>query len=159
MENGLAIRRWCQSDCRMIYDWRMHPSVREKSLNKSEFPYEQHEAWFRRFLYNPYSFGFILEDKGKPVATVRFDKTMFEGYYNISIFTAPGQTGKGYGSAALLLAMKDKDLLANAKYFVAEVFEDNIPSIKIFQKAGFSQTGETVSDSHRVLLFKFIING
>ena len=154
MGNDLSLRHWCQADCRMIYEWRMNPAVRDKSFNKNEFPYSEHEQWFRRFLYSPYSFGYILEKHGVPVAQIRFDKTMNEGYYNISISTAPDFMGKGYGSAILEIACAQKELLQYAKYFVAEVFEDNIPSKKIFEKNGFKTTAKTSVDGHTVLLFK-----
>ena len=154
MEHNYNLRTWRESDCRMIYDWRMSPEVRAKSFNNKEFSYEDHKKWFQNFMQNKLSFGFILEDDSKPVAQIRFDKTKIEGYYNISIFTAPNLSGKGYGSKVLELACQDKNLLANAKCFVAEVFDDNIPSKKIFLKNGFEVTGETDVDNHHVLLFK-----
>ena len=138
----------------MIYDWRMSPEVRAKSFNNKEFSYEDHKKWFQKFMENKLSFGFILEDSGKPVAQIRFDKTKIEGYYNISIFTAPNNSGKGYGSLILDMACKNEKLLTVAKFFVAEVFDDNIPSKKIFLKNGFKVTGETDVDNHHVLLFK-----
>lgn len=152
--NNLTLRSWRESDCRMIYDWRMDPSVRAKSFNQNVFPYENHKAWFERFMSNNLSFGFILEETNVPVAQIRFDPTKINGYYNISIFTAPNQSGKGYGSTILKLACNDKKLLDVAKFFVAEVFEDNIPSKKIFEKNGFEITGKTDVDEHHVLLFK-----
>ena len=154
MKNNLQLRPWQESDCRMIYDWRMDPAVRAKSFNNNEFPYEDHKKWFQNFMENKLSFGFILEDSGNPVAQIRFDKKKIDGYYNISIFTAPKLSGKGYGSKVLELACLDKELLAKSKYFVAEVFDDNIPSKKIFLKNGFEITGETDIDNHHVLLFK-----
>ena len=141
MNNNITLRPWRESDCQMIYDWRMSPEVRAKSFNNKEFPYEDHKKWFKNFMENKLSYGFILEDSSQPVAQIRFDKTKIDGYYNISIFTAPGLSGKGYGSKVLKLACLDKNLLANAKYFVAEVFDDNIPSKKIFLKNGFEITG------------------
>ena len=154
MNTNLILRPWKESDCQMIYDWRMTPSVRSKSLNHNVFSYESHKSWFQRFIDNSLSFGFILEDSNIPVAQIRFDQTKIEGYYNISIFTAPNKLGKGYGSTILKLACKDVKLLKVAKFFVAEVFEDNIPSKKIFIKNGFEVTGETDINNHHILLFK-----
>ncbi len=154
MNNNYQLRPWQESDCRMIYDWRMSPEVRAKSFNNKEFSYDDHKKWFQNFMTNKLSFGFILEDSNTPVAQIRFDKTKIEGYYNISIFTAPGLSGKGYGNKVLELACLDKNLLANAKFFVAEFFDDNIPSKKIFLKNDFEITGETDVEKHHVLLFK-----
>ena len=154
MEDNLKLRTWQESDCRMIYDWRMSPSVRAKSFNNKEFSYEDHKKWFKNFMGNQFSFGFILEDSNEPVAQIRFDKTKIEGYYNISIFTAPNLSGKGYGSKILEMACSHPSLLDKVKYFVAEVFDDNIPSKKIFLKNGFKISGETDVDNHHVLFFK-----
>ena len=154
MRQNYNLRKWQESDCRLIYDWRMSPEVRAKSFNNKEFSYDDHKKWFQNFMENNLSFGFILEDSGNPVAQIRFDKTKIDGYYNISIFTAPNLSGKGYGSKVLELSCQDKNLLSKAKYFVAEVFDDNIPSKKIFLKNGFKITGETDVDEHHVLLFK-----
>ena len=158
MFNSLSLRPWGQSDCRMIYDWRMDPSVRSNSFNKREFSYSEHEQWFRKFICNPFSFGYILEKYGEPVAQIRFDKTMKDGCYNISISTAPGETGKGYGSAILELGCKDSALLKYARLFVAEVFEDNFPSRRIFEKNGFSICAQTKIDGHTVLLYRRTVN-
>lgn len=154
MNKNLKLRIWQESDCRMIYDWRMSPEVRAKSFNHQEFSYESHKAWFQKFMENKLSFGFILEDSDKAVAQIRFDKTKIEGYYNISISTAPNLSGKGYGSIILSLACKNEKLLKVAKFFVAEVFDDNIPSQKIFLKNGFEVTGKADVDGHHVFLFK-----
>lgn len=154
MKQNLKLRPWQELDCRMIYDWRMSPEVRAKSFNNKEFSYEDHKKWFQNFMANKLSFGFILEDSAKPVAQIRFDKTKIDGYYNISISTAPNLSGKGYGNIILNMACKDENLLKVAKFFVAEVFDDNIPSQKIFLKNGFEITGEADVDNHHVLLFK-----
>lgn len=154
MESNLTLRPWQESDCKTIYDWRMAPAVRANSCNTKGLTYKEHKSWFLDFLSNKLSFGFILEDSQKPVAQIRFDKTKIEGYYNISVFTAPEQIGKGYGSSILNMACKDDNLLKVANFFVAEVFEDNVPSKKIFLKNGFKITGETNIDGHHVLLFK-----
>ena len=154
MNNNLILRPWKESDCQMIYDWRMDPSVRSKSLNQNEFSYESHKSWFQRFMDNSLSFGFILEDSNTPVAQIRFDTTKTEYCYNISIFTAPNQTGKGYGTSILKLACLDKNLLKFAKQFIAEVFDDNNPSKKVFIKNGFKQISETIVNGRKLLLFK-----
>ena len=154
MESRYNLRTWREADCQMIFDWRMSPEVRSKSFNNQKFSYESHKSWFQKFMENKLSFGFILEVDNNPVAQIRFDKTKIEGYYNISIFTAPNNSGKGYGSRILSMACKDENILKTAKYFVAEVFDDNIPSKKIFFKNGFEVTGETDVDGHHVLLFK-----
>ena len=138
----------------MLYEWRMSPEVRAKSLNKDEFNYEEHKTWFNRFINDRFSLGYILEADGVPAAQIRFDKTKIEGYYNISIFTAPNMQGKGYGNEILKLSTKDERLLKVAKFLVAEVLDDNFPSKKLFLKNDFIQSGETIVNQQRVLLFK-----
>ena len=80
MESRYNLRTWRDSDCQMIFDWRMSPEVRSKSFNNQEFSYESHKAWFQKFMENKLSFGFILEDDNGPVAQIRFDKTKCRRY-------------------------------------------------------------------------------
>lgn len=154
MEHKLRLRRWNKKDCRTLYDWRMDPLVRYYSLSSEVFPYDKHKEWFDNFMNNPNGFGFILEDFDIPVAQIRFEKTSIDGYYNVSISTAPKQTRKGYGSILLEAACKDKELLSVAKFFVAEIIDSNIISQSIFEKNNFSKTGETVYAGRRVYLYK-----
>lgn len=153
MEPEFILRRWQRRDCAMIYAWRMEPAVRKESFNQNEFFYEEHEKWFEAFLKNKLVFGYILEACGKPVAQIRFDTTKIEGYYNISVFTAPNMQGKGYGNAILGLALADKELLKLAKFFVAEVFADNVPSNRLFLKNAFVKTSEATVQGSKVFLY------
>ena len=151
MGNDLKLRRWCESDCRMIYDWRISPETMRWCFDQQIFPYDGHECWFAGFLKNSRRFGFILEDDGQPVAQIRFDPAELTGCYRISLAVAPGRSGHGYGSSILHLACQSSEIRRNAALLVAETMLDNLPSQKIFVRNGFIQAGSGESAGFKML--------
>lgn len=151
MGNDLKLRRWCESDCRMLYDWRIAPETMRWCFDQRIFPYEDHERWFAGFLKNSQRFGFMLEDDGQPVAQIRLDPAELAGCYRISLAVAPGRSGHGYGSSILHLACQNNDVRRNAALLVAETMLDNLPSQKIFVRNGFVQAGSGESAGFKML--------
>lgn len=141
MGNDLKLRRWQDSDCQIIYEWRSNPQVLRWCFDQRTFPYEYHQKWFAGFLGDVNRVGYILEDSGEPVAQIRFDPAEMPGCYRISLAVAPGQSGKGYGGSILHLACKDPEVRRRALLLVAETMSDNLPSQKIFVRNGFSRAG------------------
>ena len=62
-----------------------------------------------------------------------------DGSILVSINLSPHSRGKGYGSKMLLLSEEILDFGSKEKedYYRAEIYKDNIASIKIFEKAGY----------------------
>ena len=141
MGNDLKLRRWQESDCRRIYDWRVDPDVMRWCIDQRMFPYDDHKRWFSGFLADSNRYGFILEDAGEAVAQIRFDPAELPGCYRISLAASPGKTGKGYGSSILRLACQSEEIRACATLLVAETLTDNLPSQKIFVRNGFFNAG------------------
>lgn len=151
MGNDLKLRRWRESDCRLIYDWRCDPAIRRWSFDQRIFPYDEHELWFSRFLSDPRRCGFMLEDSNEPVAQIRFDPAEMPGCYRISLAAAPDKSGRGYGSSILHLACNDEEVRRRATLLVAETMHDNLPSQKIFVRNGFVNAGKGVSRGFNML--------
>ncbi|PKL46691.1 MAG: hypothetical protein CVV42_15485 [Candidatus Riflebacteria bacterium HGW-Riflebacteria-2] len=147
MGNDLKLRRWCESDCRTIYEWRVDPSTMRWCIDQSMFSYEEHARWFAAFLSDSGRCGFILEDGSNPVAQIRFDPAEMPGCYRISLAAAPNLTGKGYGSSILRLACHTEEIRRRAALLVAETLHENLPSQKIFVRNGFIQAGQGKSGS------------
>ncbi len=148
MGNDLKLRRWRESDCRMIYDWRVDPATMRWCIDQRMFSYEEHERWFAAFLGDSCRCGFILEDVGSSVAQIRFDPAELPGCYRISLAAAPGQSGKGYGSSILRLACQAEEIRSRAGLLMAETLQDNMPSQKIFVRNGFLQAGHGRNGKH-----------
>ncbi|MBU1109267.1 MAG: GNAT family N-acetyltransferase [Candidatus Riflebacteria bacterium] len=141
MGNDLKLRRWRESDCRLIYDWRINPATMRWCFAQRAFSFDEHERWFNDFLNDCTRCGFMLEDEGAAVAQIRFDPAEMPGCYRISLAAAPDKSGQGYGSSILRLACNDEEVRRRAILLVAETMCDNLPSQKIFARSGFFQSG------------------
>lgn len=151
MGNDLKLRRWRADDCQRLHAWRNHPETRRWAGNQGEISFAEHESWFGRFMADPARVGFILEETGVPVAQIRFDQAELPGCYRISLSTAPGNTGKGYGSQILRQACASAEMQQAASLFIAETMNDNFPSQKVFQRNGFVAAGQILRRNHQML--------
>lgn len=138
----MQLRKYNQGDCKILYDWRVHPSVRAMYFNTDTFSYESHQTWFQNFLNNNANLGFILSDQNEiPVGHIRFEPGDFIGGMKISIAVSPDHMGKGYGTMLLEKACKNEEVLQNTIFCIGEVKLNNVPSQKIFEKSKFTNVG------------------
>lgn len=144
MGNDLKLRCWQADDCRLLHEWRLHPSNRRWFGDNSEISFEAHQAWFGRFMADNSRFGFILEEDSQPVAQIRFDPAEMPGCYRISLSTAPECAGRGLGRQILRMGCASAEMQRVATLFVAETRIDNLPSQKVFQRLGFVEAGRHI---------------
>lgn len=138
LDNELTIKRADASDCRDIWQWRNHNEVRKWCFNKNEIPYDQHKAWFDKNIDNPRILLYVgLTPEGIKVGQVRFDlQENDESLVNVCV--NPELFGKGYGTKLIDAATrKFMEQQASVGVIVAEIFDDNIASKKIFTKARY----------------------
>lgn len=133
----LSVHQASLDDARLIYDWRNDPRVRQCSIDQTVLDFDRHVAWFRQKLSSSTSFFLIAkEERGRPVACVRFDCAASSA--SISIYTDPEQTTRGYGSAALSAAL---DWLAKEHPEItvteADVLVNNQLSHRMFSGLGY----------------------
>ncbi|MBF0498566.1 MAG: GNAT family N-acetyltransferase [Candidatus Riflebacteria bacterium] len=138
----LKIRPFIPADCDLLFDWRNDPKIRARSFDSRPLDPGAHRIWFDGFLGDASRIGFILEDEDRSVAQIRFDSTSVPGRLRISISTAPGVQGKGYGCELLARACERQEVAARGVLLAAETFLDNQPSIKIFERCHFVSLGE-----------------
>lgn len=146
MGNDLKLRKWRESDCQMLYDWRMDESSRKWFGNDRSFPYSEHQKWFLRVTGDSTRFLYILEDAGEAVAQIRLEPAELAGSYRIAVATAPGKNGRGYGQIILRLASQQQEVCRVAHLLLAETMLENIPSQKIFARQGFFKAGTMCRD-------------
>lgn len=151
MGNDLKLRRWQLEDCRLLYNWRIHPANRRWFGNQGEIAFVDHHSWFRGFLADSARIGFILEVSQLPVAQIRFEPAEMPGCLRISLSTAPKMSGKGYGSFILNHACASAEVRAAASLLVAETMVENVPSQKIFARNGFAGAGNAQRGQHAML--------
>jgi deoxyribonuclease-4 len=126
------------SDCKDLYDWRNHPIVRKNSYNTESFSFENHQKWFQEKLQSQETTIYIAYSKSKKIGMIRFEdqKDMIQ----VSVMLNPQYIGQGLGKKLIELGVqKFKQRNATDKAIVAQIKQDNVASIKAFEKAGFQK--------------------
>lgn len=124
--------------CKMIYDWRNHPTTRQYSGDTNEITFENHSKWFDTKLQDPNSLILIAQVDKTEIGVIRFDHC--ENGLIVSLYLSPDQHGHGYGAPILLAGiqtLKEKGLTPIT--LIAKIFDINKASQNAFKKAGFTQ--------------------
>jgi RimJ/RimL family protein N-acetyltransferase len=130
----MKLRNATIEDWDILLEWRNDPTTRYFSFNQDTIDPDSHKQWLSKSLNNPSRKILILEDQnGEPVGSIRSDKNNNEEYV-LSWVINPLHRKKGYGSLML------SSFLNKSKgKFIAEIKDDNIGSIKMVTKKGFSK--------------------
>lgn len=141
-----------ENDCKDLFKWRNDP-ISIKFSRAGKINYVEHKKWFHKKIRDPKTQIFIITNQeSKKIGVVRFDTKKETTIVNINI--NPKFRGKGLSHPSLIKAIKQYFNDPNAKYLLATIKEDNIPSLKIFKKAGFKQT----TKKKDILTFKLTKN-
>jgi RimJ/RimL family protein N-acetyltransferase len=120
----MNIRPAQMSDAEALFRWRNDALTREMSHNQDPVEWDAHIAWLKARLARPEPNLYIAECDGLSIGTVRVDGD------EISYTIAPDARGRGLGLAML---QKAKEMFGQLR---AEIYERNIASIKIAERAG-----------------------
>jgi RimJ/RimL family protein N-acetyltransferase len=134
----LNLRKAHIGDCKVIYELRNDPQVRENSFSKEAITYESHTKWFEKSLMSNNRKIFIVEDNQEIAGVVRFDLNSEFMEALVSINVKAAYWGKGVGSFAL--AEGEKSLITEfpeLKGIVAKVLPENEGSKKLFSKCNY----------------------
>jgi len=126
------LRPATESDSDLVHAWRNAPAARAHSFDVAEIPLENHRRWFSATLANPARLLLIADGVG----VLRYDLMGEEAL--VSIYLAPGQQGRGYGTA--LLRAGTRWLQKNqpgVQGIRGEVKRENLASQNAFRAAGF----------------------
>lgn len=127
-------------DVELTYRWAKDPVVRMYAHNKEKIKWETHKKWFYNKLADNECEYYILMDKGKDIGSIRFDINE-NGFAVISYLIDPLFQSKGYGKIILEMGIERlKHRKEKVKKLVGFVLQENIASIKIFEKLGFAGT-------------------
>lgn len=129
------LRPATRDDREWLRQLRNDPAVVRFSRVRQPVSRDEHEKWFGDRLDDPATRICIGELDGEAVGMVRIDVTAAVG--EVSIALAPGQRGKGIGRALLTRLQGDLAQDFQVMALTAAVHEDNIPSRKVFEAAGF----------------------
>ena len=143
----LTVRRVCAADAALLWEWRNDELVRQNSFTTGPIPWEDHQRWLAARLASPSTVIYILEDGQGPVAQVRYERRADEAEVGISV--AASARGRGYGRAALLETVDEACAALGVRRIVALVKDDNVPSRRAFEGAGFALVGSVIERGAR----------
>ena len=131
-----------QAHCKLIFEWQQHPKTRAYSRNPNPPTWDEHQNWFTNTINNPEINFYLVINQGSPVGFVRLNPTSFENQATakeVSIAISPEHHSKGLGVIALNLLTA----LHNNSKLLAFIDENNIASVKAFERAGFKPHSQT----------------
>lgn len=134
---SLRLRVATEDDLLLVYGWNNDPEVRRQSFNPEPIPLANHQAWFAARLQDGSTPIYIVEAAGEAAGQIRFNVT--GGTARISYLIGGAYRGKGLGHMVLLKGvvrlLQDCPELRLVEGLVQQ---DNLASVKAFEKAGFA---------------------
>lgn len=143
----MSLRPAGPDDARLLFEWVNDPETRRQSFTTAPVAWEEHVAWFGRVLADPDRVLWLL-CADAPVASIRFDAE--GGRAVVSVQVAPERRREGHGrrivaeASALYTSVTGRVLDAHIK-------PDNLASIAVFEKAGYTRVEDTDDSLHYVL--------
>lgn len=124
-------------NAQLLFDWANDNAVRRNSLSTRDILWEEHLKWFNSKLQSQSKIYLLFNDK-IPVGQIRFD--FINEFWVIDYSIDEKYRGKGFGKIILELAMKK---FKKGDVLKANVKNENISSLKVFQKFGFEKMVDT----------------
>lgn len=146
----IGIREATLNDAVILFEWANNPETRQNSFNKHNIEWHNHINWLKKRLYTPSCKIYILLINEKPVGVVRFD---INETTIIGITVAPDHRGLGLGADFLKIACNTY-WKSNGNDVLAYIKKENIASLRVFEKAGFTFLKEDVFNGFECLILK-----
>lgn len=141
----LTYRKAGIDDLQLYFEWANDETVRKNSINKSPIAFEDHCRWFKKRLEDAGTAFLLFYEGPDPVGQLRIDvqHDATEAIINYSI--AQEHRGKGYGVSMLSDSFSYFSRLNLSFPLTGLVNENNIASIKAFEKAGYQRQEEMIT--------------
>lgn len=123
-------------DSSLLMRWRNDPETREVSRTSDPVTWSGHTGWYERALANPARELFVVERGSCPVGTVRFDE-VGTAEWEVSITLAPEARGHGLSRPVLSAGEAAFGERRPEVTVVASILPGNIPSQRLFARAGY----------------------
>jgi RimJ/RimL family protein N-acetyltransferase len=152
----LSFRKADSEDLMICFEWANDPEVRRLSYNSDPIALEDHIRWFHNKIKSPNTHFYIIEYSSKPIGQIRFEGT---DELIISYLISSEMRGKGLGS--LILKEGVKTIIKNSekvRNISGYVKEENIPSCKAFEKAGFLKSSSSEIPYPNSVKYEMLIN-
>tara|TARA_B100000029_G_scaffold495940_1_gene561570 strand:- start:545 stop:961 length:417 start_codon:yes stop_codon:yes gene_type:complete len=122
-------------DEKMIWAWQSSKNIRRYSRNKEAPDSGTHSAWMHNEVHDPTCLPMVVQFRDVAAGLMRFNRTI-DNRVEVSILVIPEYQGIGVATAALQLGKR----VFPGRNLWAEIYPDNISSIKSFTKAGYEAT-------------------
>jgi RimJ/RimL family protein N-acetyltransferase len=130
---SLTVRKATADDASDLLAWRNDPQTRAMSRTTEPVEAADHARWFQRTLEDSASTLLIGEDGGRKVGMVRLVRGEET---EVSINLNPAVRGRGLARQLLALALAEE-----RGAVLAVIKPENLPSIRLFEGAGFVLEG------------------
>lgn len=143
------------TDVRDVFELSNDPIVRKNSFLQEKILWEQHEPWFAQKLNDEKTIFYVIKSPQEDfIGYVRFDP---EGdlEHRISIHLVDSFRGKGLGKKIIEQATSQAINNGLTKTINAYIKEENVPSLKSFEKAGYGHAGKTVKHDVTCIVMKY----
>ncbi|MDX9924604.1 MAG: bifunctional UDP-2,4-diacetamido-2,4,6-trideoxy-beta-L-altropyranose hydrolase/GNAT family N-acetyltransferase [Ignavibacteriaceae bacterium] len=149
----LYFRKATKEDSKNIYELSNEEIVRANSVNPEPIKWEYHQEWFNKRLKDKNYLFLLACDKDDNIAgQIKYDIEKNKAVVGISI--SPDHRGKGYASKMLIKSTAIlKELHSNTENIIAYIKEENISSIKSFEKAGYQLSGKEFINENEYLKY------
>lgn len=149
---ALTVRPAQRTDSEMLREWRNDIATRSFSRQGDLIGRTDHERWFESVLAHPRRHLLVIEEAGQAVGTTRWDESASlpeEGRWEVSITLAPEQRGRGLG-LPMLMASEEwlSDRLRGPHRLLASIHVSNVPSRRLFARAGYLPLFEPDADGY-----------
>ena len=138
----ITVRKATKNDSKKIFEWRNDPVSIAMSLTSKIIDWKGHEEWYDLAIKDKNILIAICQSKSvsfKDVGMVRFDFNLINNDITISINLNPKARGNSLGQYCLKAAISYLQKSHHCpNRIMAEIKNENIASIRTFEKAGFN---------------------
>ena len=140
----LVLRPAVAEDIELIWNWSNEAAVRRASFATQPIPWEDHVGWFQRQLHEADRSFYVAEYRDEPIGQIRFDCATADAVLSFSL--AESARGHGWGAPLLIAGARRVCAERVLRCVSGLVKSDNLASIRSFELAGFTLTGQDPQD-------------
>ncbi len=139
----LTLKKATETDLELTFQWAKNKMIRQFAISQSEITLEEHSQWFRKKLDDSNCTYLIVCRGLQAIGSFRLDVQSKIG--KISYLLDPCVHGMGLGIALLERGIEFCKEHKLAISIQGEVFEQNIASVKVFEKLNFQRIDQQES--------------
>lgn len=136
----MRLRRATMDDALDVLAWRNDPHTIAMSKTPGVIDQASHIPWFAKAVRSEDRVIFIALEANLKLGMVRFDRT--DDAWLVSINLAKDARGKGQSADILQQAIALFRAVRGHHTLLAEIKEDNAPSLRLFERCGFRKVGQ-----------------